>query len=149
MILVLDQVTDPQNVGAAIRNASAFGATALILTAHRSTTAEATMAKAASGALEVLPLVRVPNLARALDRMKAANFWCIGLSDTATEQLESAPLDGRVALVLGAEGNGLRRLTRANCDMLVSLPTQPPMTSINIAAASAVALYEVARRRIK
>ena len=147
VILVLDQVTDPQNVGAAIRNASAFGATALILTARRSTTAEATMAKAASGALEVLPLVRVPNLARALDRMKAAGFWCIGLADTATERLESAPLDGRVALVLGAEGSGLRRLTRTHCDMLVSLPTQPPIRSINIAAASAVALYEVARRR--
>ncbi len=147
VILVLDQVTDPQNVGAAIRNASAFGATALILTARRSTTAEATMAKAASGALEVLPLVRVPNLARALDQMKAAGFWCIGLADTATERLESAPLDGRVALVLGAEGSGLRRLTRTHCDILVSLPTQPPIRSINIAAASAVALYEVARSR--
>ncbi len=146
-ILVLDQVTDPQNVGAAVRNAAAFGATALILTTRRSTSAEATMAKAASGALETLPLARVTNLARALDQMKAAGFWCIGLADSAKERLESAPLDGRVALILGAEGSGLRRLTRTRCDMLVSLPTQPPMTSINIAAASAVALYEVARQR--
>ncbi len=147
VILVLDQVTDPQNVGAALRNAAAFGATALILTERRSTSAEATLAKAASGALETLPLVRVTNLARALDQMKTAGFWCIGLAETAKERLASAPLDGRVALILGSEGSGLRRLTRKRCDMLIALPTQPPITSINIAAASAVALYEVACRR--
>ena len=149
VILVLDQVTDPQNVGAALRNAAAFGATALILTERRSTSAEATLAKAASGALETLPLVRVTNLARALDQMKSAGFWCIGLAETAKERLDSAPLDGRVALILGAEGSGLRRLTRKRCDLLIALPTRPPITSINIAAASAVALYEVARRRSK
>ena len=147
VILVLDQVTDPQNVGAALRNAAAFGATAVVLTTRHSTSAEATLAKAASGALDVIPIARVTNLARALDMLKDAEFWCIGLADTATDRLEAAPFSGRVALIMGAEGSGLRRLTRKHCDMLVSLPTQPPITSINIAAATAVALYEISRQR--
>jgi 23S rRNA (guanosine2251-2'-O)-methyltransferase len=147
IILVLDQVTDPQNIGAALRNAAAFGATAVVLTTRHSTWAEATLAKAASGALDLLPLVRVTNLSRTLDYLKGAEFWCIGLADTATDRLDVAPFDGRVALILGAEGSGLRRLTRKHCDMLVSLPTQPPITSINIAAATAVALYEIKRQR--
>ena len=147
IILVLDQVTDPQNIGAALRNAAAFGATAVVLTTRHSTSAEATLAKAASGALDVIPTARVTNLARTLDMLKDAEFWCIGLADTATDRLDAAPFGGRVALVMGAEGSGLRRLTRKHCDMLVSLPTQPPITSINIAAAAAVALYEISRQR--
>jgi 23S rRNA (guanosine2251-2'-O)-methyltransferase len=147
VILVLDQVTDPQNIGAALRNAAAFGATAVILTSRHSTSAEATLAKAASGALDVMPIARVTNLARTLDILKDSEFWCIGLADSATDRLDAAPFGGRVALIMGAEGSGLRRLTRKYCDMLVSLPTQPPITSINIAAATAVALYEISRQR--
>ena len=147
VILVLDRVTDPQNIGAALRNAAAFGATAVVLTTRHSTSAEATLAKAASGALDVIPIARVTNLARTLDQLKDAEFWCIGLADTATDCLEASPFGDRVALIMGAEGSGLRRLTRKHCDMLVSLPTQPPITSINIAAAAAVALYEISRQR--
>lgn len=147
VVLVLDQVTDPQNIGAALRNAAAFGASAVVLTTRHSTSAEATLAKAASGALDVIPIARATNLARALDQLKDAEFWCIGLADTATDRLDAAPFGGRVALIMGAEGSGLRRLTRKHCDMLVSLPTQPPITSINIAAAAAVALYEISRQR--
>ena len=147
VILLLDQVTDPQNIGAALRNAAAFGATAVVLTTRHSTSAEASLAKAASGALDVIPIVRVTNLARTLNILKDSEFWCIGLADTEKDCVDAAPFSGRVALIMGAEGSGLRRLTRKYCDMLVSLPTQPPITSINIAAATAVALYEISRQR--
>lgn len=147
VVLVLDQVTDPHNIGSVLRNGAAFGANAVVLTTRNSTSGESTLAKAASGALEIIPLVRSTNLARALDQLKGANFWRIGLADNASERLDSAPLTSRVALILGAEGRGLRRLTRKNCDMLVSLPTQSPIKSINVSSASATALYEISRQR--
>ncbi len=145
VVLILDQVTDPQNIGAAARNAAAFGAKALILTDRYSTSAEATLMKTASGALEILPLVRVANLARTLVKLKNAGYWCIGLADDAQKSIGSTPLDGRIALIMGSEGRGLRHLTRSHCDMLLSLPTKAPITAINIAAATAVVLYEITR----
>jgi len=147
VVVVLDQVSDPQNVGAVLRSAAAFGARALVLPEHGTPPSTAALAKAASGALEQVPLVRVTNLARALDKLKDAGFWCVGLEETGERLLGELDLSGRVALVLGAEGEGLRRLTRERCDFMARLPTRDPLASLNVSSAAAVALYEVARRR--
>jgi 23S rRNA (guanosine2251-2'-O)-methyltransferase len=147
VVVVLDQVSDPHNVGAVLRSAAAFGARAVVLPEHGTPPSTAVLAKAASGALEQVPLVRVTNLARALDKLKEAGFWCVGLEETGEKLLTELDLAGRVALVLGAEGEGLRRLPRERCDFLARLPTRDPLASLNVSNAAAVALYEVARRR--
>jgi 23S rRNA (guanosine2251-2'-O)-methyltransferase len=144
-LVILDQVTDPQNVGAVLRSASAFAAAGLILTERHAAPESGALAKAASGALDHLPMIRVVNLARAIETVKRAGFWCVGLAAEAELTIAAAKLAGRTALVLGAEGSGLRRLTREHCDQLVRLPTSGPIAQLNVSNAAAVALYELAR----
>ena len=144
-IVLLDQVSDPHNVGAVLRSAAAFGALAVVVAVHGAPPVAGALAKAASGALESVPLVRVVNLARALDRAKDAGFWICGLDETAAQTLAALDLGERVAIVLGSEGGGMRRLVRERCDHLARLPTRNEQSTINVSNAAAVALYELVR----
>ncbi|MEZ5647992.1 MAG: 23S rRNA (guanosine(2251)-2'-O)-methyltransferase RlmB [Alphaproteobacteria bacterium] len=146
VLLALDQVTDPQNIGAVLRSAAAFGAAAVLVPDHGAPEVTGALAKAASGALERVPLVRVGNLAQSLDHCKAAGCWIVGLAGEAEALLADIDLKGRSVLVLGAEGPGMRRLTREKCDFLARLPTGGPIAHLNVSNAAAVSLYEWARR---
>jgi 23S rRNA (guanosine2251-2'-O)-methyltransferase len=147
LLLVLDGVTDPHNLGACLRVADGAGAHAVIAPKDHAVGINATVAKVASGAAETIPYFMVTNLARTLGELKERSIWCLGLSDEATQSLYQSDLKAPTALVLGAEGTGLRQLTRKTCDALVSIPMLGAVESLNVSVASGICLYEAVRQR--
>jgi 23S rRNA (guanosine2251-2'-O)-methyltransferase len=147
LLLVLDGITDPHNLGACLRVADGAGAHAVIAPKDHAVGINATVAKVASGAAETVPYFMVTNLARTLGELKERSIWCTGLSDDAPATLYQADLKGPLALVLGAEGAGMRQLTRKSCDALVSIPMRGGVESLNVSVASGICLYEAVRQR--
>ncbi len=145
-VLVLDQITDPQNIGALFRVAAAFGARAVIVQERRTPPLAGALAKAAAGAIETTPCVKVVNIARALEALAGLGYETAGLAGEADETIAAAPKDRPVALVMGAEGAGLRPLVASSCARLARIPIAPAMESLNVSTAAAVALYEITRR---
>lgn len=142
-ILLLDQVTDPHNVGAILRSAAAFDVDAIIVPRHNAPSETGVMAKSASGALEVVPLLTVTNLKDAIKTLKQQGFWVLGMDGGGDTSLPQAPHYDKTALVMGAEGKGLRPLVRNHCDIIVSLPISPKVESLNVSNAAAIALYSL------
>jgi 23S rRNA (guanosine2251-2'-O)-methyltransferase len=147
LLLVLDGVTDPHNLGACLRVADGAGAHAVIAPKDHAAGISAIVSKVASGAAETMPYFMVTNLARTLGELKERNIWCIGTADDAEKTIYDVALTGPVALVLGAEGDGMRQLTRKTCDQLVSIPMHGAVESLNVSVASGVCLYEALRQR--
>ena len=147
LLLVLDGITDPHNLGACLRVADGAGACAVIAPKDHAVGVNATVAKVASGAAETVPYFMVTNLARTLNELKERSIRIVGLADDASQSLYALPLRGPVALVLGAEGSGLRQLTRKTCDELVSIPMKGAVESLNVSVASGICLFEAIRQR--
>lgn len=148
LLLVLDGITDPHNLGACLRVADGAGAHAVIAPKDRAVGLNATAAKVASGAADTVPYITVTNLARTLRELKERGIWLIGTTDDAEKSLYQADFSGPAALVMGSEGEGMRRLTRENCDLLVSIPMHGAVESLNVSVASGVCLYEARRQRL-
>ena len=149
LLLVLDGVTDPHNLGACLRTADAAGVDAVIIPKDKSASLNTTVRKVASGAAETVNLVAVTNLARCLHSLKERGIWVVGTADDSEKSLFQQDLTGGIALVMGSEGSGLRRLTREHCDFLVSIPMVGELSSLNVSVAAGVCLYEARRQRIK
>lgn len=146
-VLVLDQITDPHNIGAIFRSAAAFGVCAVIVQDRRTPPLSGALAKAAAGAIESVPCLRVVNIARTLEALKELGYHCAGLAGDASALVRTLPADRPVAVVLGAEGAGLRDLVRKTCDGLYKIPITPAMDSLNVSNAAAITLYEAIRGR--
>jgi len=146
VIVLLDQVTDPHNVGAILRSSIAFDALAVVMPEAGAPDETGVLAKSASGALELIPLIRVTNLTRAMEKLKEEGFWCIGLDGYADQSITGVKLPSKCAFVMGSEGSGMRRLTRENCDYCVKLPMNPAIESLNVSNAAALTLYEYRRQ---
>lgn len=142
-ILILDQVTDPQNIGAIIRSCVAFNTLALVVQDKNSPGESGSMAKASAGMIELLPVCRVTNLSRAIETLKKAGFWTIGMDGYATTLIDGVNKKGKNAVIMGSEGKGMRRLIEESCDMTVRLPISEKVESLNVATAAAVTLYEM------
>lgn len=144
-VFILDQVTDPHNVGAILRSAAAFNIGAVIATDRHAPMETGVMAKAASGGMEVVPYIMVGNLVQAIESLKKAGYWTYGMDGEAKQSIGSVKFDAKTAIIMGAEGKGLRRLTAEHCDMLVKLPMSERMESLNVSNAAAIAMYELFR----
>ncbi|AFN79197.1 23S rRNA (guanosine(2251)-2'-O)-methyltransferase RlmB [Stutzerimonas nitrititolerans] len=147
LLLVLDGVTDPHNLGACLRTADAAGALAVIVPKDKAATLNATVRKVACGAAEVVPLVAVTNLARSLEKLQQRGLWVVGTAGEAEQVIYAQDLTGPTVLVMGAEGKGMRRLTREHCDFLVRLPMAGSVSSLNVSVATGVCLFEALRQR--
>lgn len=147
LLLILDGVTDPHNLGACLRNADAAGVAAVIVPKDRSAPLTATVSKVACGAAETVPLVRVTNLARTMRSLQEQGIWIAGTAGEATHDIYQAKLDGPLAIVMGAEGDGMRRLTRETCDDLIKIPMAGSVSSLNVSVASGICLFEAVRQR--
>jgi 23S rRNA (guanosine2251-2'-O)-methyltransferase len=147
LLLVLDGVTDPHNLGACLRTADAAGVHAVVIPKDRAASVDGVVRKVAAGAAEFVPVATVTNLARALDMLKERGVWVVGTDGQASASLYGADLDRPLALVLGAEGDGMRRLTRERCDFLVRIPMAGNIESLNVSVAAGVTLFEAARQR--
>ncbi|KHA61600.1 23S rRNA methyltransferase [Vibrio variabilis] len=148
LLLVLDGVTDPHNLGACLRNADAAGVAAVIVPKDKSANITATVSKVACGAAETVPLVRVTNLARTMRALQEQGIWFVGTAGEATQDIYQAKLTGSLAIVMGAEGDGMRRLTRETCDDLIKIPMAGSVSSLNVSVASGVCLFEAVRQRL-
>ncbi|MBF0784805.1 23S rRNA (guanosine(2251)-2'-O)-methyltransferase RlmB [Muribacter muris] len=147
LLLILDEVTDPHNLGACLRTADAAGVDAVIVPKDKSAQLTATARKVACGAAETMPLIRVTNLARTMRELQARQIWIVGTAGEASENLYQTKLNGAIALVMGAEGEGMRRLTREHCDQLVSIPMAGSVSSLNVSVATGICLFEIVRQR--
>lgn len=148
IVLLLDEVTDPQNLGSLMRSADAVGASGIVITRRRSVGLTPAVIKASAGAVEHVPLVQVGNLVYAIERLKGEGFWIIGSSANAKDVYSEVDLKGKIALVLGSEGKGLSRLVEQKCDFLVRIPMHGKISSLNVAVAGALLMYEVRRQRM-
>ena len=144
-ILILDQVTDPQNIGAIIRSCVAFNALALIVQDKNSPPENGSMAKASAGMIEHLPICRVTNISRAIEQLKKAGFWTIGMDGYATTTISELKKGGKNAIIMGSEGKGMRRLVEESCDITVRLPISERVESLNVSTAAAIVLYEISK----
>ena len=145
-VLILDQVTDPQNIGAIIRSCAAFDTLALILQDKNAPAETGAMAKASVGTIELLPICRVTNLSRTIEKLKTCGFWVVGLDGYATAYIDEIDKSGKIALIMGSEGKGMRRLIEENCDTTVKLPMSDKVESLNVSNAAAIALYEINKK---